>query len=381
MRIRATAKIKIEPRQEIIDTIIIYKKGLQFCIDKAWKLKIRNNVKLHPFVYTDLRTIGLPSQLAIACIKQACGMVKKAKTKPIVKFCSIRYNPPRSFSFKNNILSISTIKGRIKVPFNIPDCYKDYFNWKVDESLLRIDSKGRCFFLFTFSQENHAQSSDSHRVLGVDLGMNNLAVTSDRQFFHSSKVKQIKRKFKFLRSKLQAKGTRSSRRLLKKLSGKEKRFMAKVNHEISKEIVSKFNGNKIVMENLRGIRKTSRGKRMNYWISNWSFFQLQNFIQYKAERNGIEIIKVKPNYTSRICSRCGQLGSRSSCLFSCSHCNYSLDADLNASLNLASPMLEKRQAAVNQPNVSNSEAETSHDGLKLSLETNNCKGVMPHSLL
>ena len=336
------------------------------CVDRAWEMGIRNNIKLHPFVYQDLRTLGLPSQLAISCIKQSCGLVKKAKSKPFIKFCSIRYNSPRSFSFKNNVLSISTIKGRIKVPFIIPDCFKDYFNWEISESLLRIDDKGKCFFMFTFSQEFPAQSSVSQQVLGVDLGVHNLAVTSDRQFFNSSKVKQIKRRFKFLRSKLQSKGTRSSRRLLKKISGREQQFMRAVNHGISKEIVNNFDGGKIVMENLKGIRNIRRGKRMNYWISNWSFFQLQSFIQYKAERKGIEFVKVRPNYTSQICSKCGMLGSRSGCSFVCHcgcsfvcHCGFSLSADLNAARNLASPMLEKRQAFVTKPCNRSNEVEGS----------------------
>lgn len=350
MDIRATAKIKITTTSEITETIKVYTKGLQFCVDTAWQNKITNNIKLHPFVYPTLKKYGLQSQLAIACIKQACGMVKKAKTKPVINKCSMRYNFPRSASFKNNVLSLATIKGRVKVPFTIPDCYKEYFTWDVTESLLRIDKKGRCFFLFTFSKEVTAKISDvQNRVLGIDLGVNNLAVTSDSRFYNSAKVKQFKRKFKYLRGKLQAKGTRSTKRLLKKLSGKEHRFMAWTNHNISKNIVSNFNGNKIVMEDLKGIRKQRRGKRINYWISNWSFYQLQSFIQYKAERKGIEVVRVKPNYTSQICSKCGKLGSRFSASFVCCQCGYSLNADLNASRNLASPMLEKRQVAITQP--------------------------------
>jgi len=162
---------------------------------------------------------------------------------------------------------------------------------KIDESILRIDKKQRCFFLFTFSKDVDVKGSGSqNRVLGIDFGINNLAVTSDCKFFNSHKVKQIKRKFKFIRAKLQAKGTQSARRLLRKISGREQRFMAWVNHNISKQVVSSFDGNKIIMENLKGIRKQRRGKRMNYWISNWSFYQLQSFIQYKAERKGIEFV-------------------------------------------------------------------------------------------
>ena len=353
MRSVVTAKIKIESRPEIISTLKLYSKGLQFCIDTAWNKQIRNNIKLHPFVYKHLRSLGLQSQLAIACIKQACGMLKKAKTKPLVKRASLRYNFPRSASFKNNVLSIATIKGRIKVQFSVPDCYKEYFSWNVNESLLRMDKRGRCFFLFTFSKEvDTINNASQKRVLGIDLGINNLAVTSDGRFYNSHKVKQIKRKFRYLRSKLQAKGTRSAKRLLKKLSGRENRYMAWVNHNMSKNIVSNFNGNKIVMEDLRGIRKQRRGKRMNYWISNWSFYQLQSFIQYKAERKGIEVISVKPNYTSQLCHKCGQLGSRSKGCFSCSHCGFSsYSADLNAARNLAHPMLVERQALVNVPHV------------------------------
>jgi len=89
---------------------------------------------------------------------------------------------------------------------------------------------------------------------------------------------------------------------------------------------------------------------MNYWISNWSFYQLQNFIEYKAIQKGIEVIKVKPNYTSQICHRCGQLGSRSNGCFSCLHCGLSdFNADLNASRNLAHPKLVERQGVVTHP--------------------------------
>ena len=374
MQVQASIPIKLNINDLIVDTIDLYKQGLQYCIENGWKLRIKNNIKLHPFVYTSLRRIGLPSQLAISCIKQACGMLKKAKSQPFVKKVSVRYNTHRSFSFKNNILSLGTITGRIKIPIKIPDYALKYFNeWEIRESLLTKNFKGDYYFTFTFLKEAPCLNSQN-QVLGIDLGINNLAVTSDNQFFKSSKVKQIKRKFKFLRGKLQAKGTRSAKRLLKKLSGKEKRFMAWVNHNISKKIVSSFTGNKIVMENLKGIRKIRRGKRMNYWISNWSFFQLQSFIQYKAERRGVEVVRVKPNYTSQICSNCGKLGSRSKGFFSCSHCGFSLSADLNASRNLASPMLEKRQGAVSHPYISSDDVKASNE-LRLSL------GIIDNNIL
>ncbi|HLC19314.1 MAG TPA: transposase [Candidatus Nanoarchaeia archaeon] len=362
MRTNVTAKVRINPTEQVIDTIKAYTKALQFCVDYAWKHKITQNFKLHYAIYQNIRQrFKLPAQIAVVCMRQACGMVKKAKSKPIIKRTSVRFNFPRSANIKGNKLVLRLLKCRQEFNLNIPECYAEYFKWDVSESLLRMDKKGRCFFLFTFSKEVTATKQNirsQNRVLGIDLGINNLAVTSDGRFYNSAKVKQVKRKFKYLRSELQSKGTRSAKRLLRKLSGRETRWIAWINHNISKDIVSHFNGNKIVMENLKGIRKANRWRKMNYWISNWSFYQLQSFIKYKAERKGIEVIRVKPNYTSQICHKCGQLGSRLSGCFSCSHCRFSsYSADLNAARNLAHPMLVERQGVVTHPHDSGCDAE------------------------
>jgi IS605 OrfB family transposase len=200
------------------------------------------------------------------------------------------------------------------------------------------------------------------------LGIRNLVATSTNKLFKSPKVKQIKRKFRHLRSVLQAKGTRSSRRLLKAISGRETRFMAWVNHNISKNIVFECDaGDKIVMENLKGIRKQRRGKRINYWINSWSFAKLQSFIQYKAERRGVLTEKVNPAYTSQICHRCGHLGVRTRGEFSCQSCGlFHFNSDLNASRNLAHPKLVGRQAAVTQPHSPNDDTKASIDEQRLS---------------
>ena len=349
MDIRATAKIKITATPEIIETLKIYSKGLQFCVDTAWQNKIRNNIKLHPFVYKTLRSYGLQSQLAIACIKQACGMVKKAKSKPIINKVSMRYNFPRSASFKNNILSIATIKGRVKIPFTIPDCYRQYFNWDVTESLLRIDKKGRCFFLFTFSKEVDVKSSDvQNRVLGIDLGVNNLAVTSDGKFYGSD-VKSLRIKHDRLVSKLQAKGTKSAKRHLKRLSGRWRRFMAWTNHNISKRIVESVPaGTTIVMEDLTNIR---RGCRYNKWVHKWAFRQEQSFIDYKAVRKGCRVAYGNPYRTSIDCPICHNNLVRHRGFVCCLHCGFSLSADLNGSRNLTIRYMRNFGLAVVTPPI------------------------------
>ncbi len=352
MCVRATAKIKIETRPEIARTIEVYKRGLQFCIDKAWEMKIRNNIKLHPFVYRELREIGLPSQLAVRCIKQSCGMVKRVKTKPHIENVSIGYNFPRSASMKNNILSISTIDGRIKVPFSVPACFGTYFdNWEVCESLLMIDKFNRTFFLFTFCSDVETHSSNTQRVLGVDVGVNTLAVTSERRFY-GEEIKQKRVQHDRFVSKLQSKGTRASKRKLKRLSGSWRQFMRWENHNISKRIVDSLNkGDTVVMEDLIDIRKTAR---YNKWIHKWAFRQLRSFIEYKSLMKGIRVVYINPRYTSKTCSRCHNTDTvRHRGFVECKTCGYSLNSDFNASINIA--QLYKRnmcRAIVNKPDFS-----------------------------
>ena len=335
MLVRASAKVKIESSAEVSETISIYSRALQFCINTAWKMKIRNNIKLHPFVYLNIREMGLPSQLAVACIKQACGMVKKAKTRPIINRTSMRYNFPRSASLKNNLLSISTIKGRRKFNISVPECYQAYFKeWEICESLLMIDRFNRTFFMFSFCSNVDVLGSNQHkRVLGIDVGVNNLAVTSERRFYGKD-IKQKRIRHDRFVSKLQSIGTKASRRKLKNLSGNWKLLMRWTNHNISRRIVDSLNkGDVVVMEDISGIRKTSK---YNKWVHKWAFRQLQDFIEYKAFRKGVRVVYVNPAYTSKECNRCHNRNTiRHSGFFECKTCGYSLNADFNASKNIA----------------------------------------------
>ncbi len=348
VRINTTAKIKISATSEIVQTLAIYSKGLQYCLNEGWSRDIKNNFKLHPFVYKHLRSLGLHSQLAIACIKQSCGMLKKAINKPVIKQCSMRYNFPRSASLKNGALSLATVKGRVKIPFSIPGCFKEYFSWDLDESLLRMDRQGRCFFLFCFSKEVAIANVHSQgRVLGIDLGVNKVAVTSARTFYGKN-IKKLRVNHDLLVSSLQAKGTRACKRKLKALSGKWQRFMAWTNHNISKGIVREMNrGDAIVLEDLTGIRTRAR----NEWVHKWAFRQLQSFIDYKAVRKGVRVAYCNPAYTSKECAICHERNtSRHGGFLHCNTCNHSVNADLNASRNIAERY--KRNfggAVVNQP--------------------------------
>ncbi|MBI3412784.1 MAG: IS200/IS605 family element transposase accessory protein TnpB [Candidatus Aenigmarchaeota archaeon] len=351
---RVTVNVRVPSDDAVLKTIKIYNRGLQHCIDVAWKKRIRNNIKLHPFVYKEIRGFGLQSQLAVACIKQACGMVKRAKSKPAINSFSMRYNSPRSFSFKHGILGLSTIEGRKKFNITLPEYAKKYIAWEIDESVLWSDRKNRIFFGLCLSKDIDIpiRSAQHRQVLGVDVGIKHLAVTSDGKFY-GTVIPKMRRHQEHIAS-LQSKGTKSARRHLKKVSGRWKRFMRWKNHNISREIVNSLGeGSIVALEGITNIR-SNKGRKFNRQLHSWAFRQLQSYIEYKAIQRGCLVAYINPRYTSQTCRICNEIGTRNKGFFLCNSCGYSCNADLNASFNIKNrvkPLAMAFGLNVNQPIV------------------------------
>ncbi|MEI2760829.1 transposase [Methanothrix soehngenii] len=177
-------------------------------------------------------------------------------------------------------------------------------------------------------------------VLGVDLGITDIAVTSEGQKFGGKTIKLIKNHYvSLMRAVLQqkaVKGTRSSRRrcreLQQRLSGKQARYQRQINHEISKAIVTRAQEipAKIALEDLTGIREgvnQKAGKNHRRKVSGWAFYQLKEFLSYKALAAGVPLVLVDPAYSSQTCHQCGEHGIRNGKSFKCPVCGWSGDAD------------------------------------------------------
>jgi putative transposase len=148
----------------------------------------------------------------------------------------------------------------------------------------------------------------------------------------------IHQKYKSIRRKLQKKGKCS---LVKKIKNRESRIVRNINHQISKKLVSEAQKNKavIVLEGLKDIRRTAKTRRkQRYSLNSWSFYQLQNMIEYKSKKYGVPVSYVEPQYTSQRCSRCGHIdsNSRTAKQFHCTSCAMVENADANAGFNIAS---------------------------------------------
>jgi putative transposase len=192
--------------------------------------------------------------------------------------------------------------------------------------------------------------------MGVDVGENNLAATSTGKIFGGAQLRYKRDCFLAHRRRLQSNGTQSSKQKLCKVSGREARHVKHVNHEISKAIIAEaqlIGASLIVLEDLTNIRERIRAKkRERSRLHRWPFRQLQQFVAYKAENAGIEVMYVDPAYTSITCSNCQGLGERRKHQFRCS-CGLLAHADCNASRNLAriAVSADIARAKVSWPNV------------------------------
>ncbi|KXB06296.1 hypothetical protein AKJ53_00765 [candidate division MSBL1 archaeon SCGC-AAA382F02] len=339
MKSTVTAKVKIRKDERLVKTMRVYSKALQFCIDRAWN-NLYTRKSIHDECYYKIREkFGLQAQLAVCVISQTHEMLKNSpKNKPKVKkFATIRYNFSRSATIKGEWekLSLASTDGRVKVELNIPGCYEEYLDRNVRESNL-ILKNDMLFFCFTFTKEvdiNPFSFCDGGKIRGVDLGINKIAVTSDENFYGTN-AKEKRIKWEELRAELQRKGTHASHKRIKSMGKRFNRYMTWMNHNISKKIIDKLDeGDVLVMEDLTNIRKTAK---YNEWVHKWAFRQLQNFLEYKAVEKGIRVVYVNPENTSKKCSKCGSLDTeRHGGFFECNNCGFSLDADLNASRNIA----------------------------------------------
>jgi IS605 OrfB family transposase len=244
------------------------------------------------------------------------------------------------------------------VEFQLSEWHRQYSSWKIISFVLTYKKhKHEMYLGVVVESETPAENHDG-AVLGIDRGLRKLAVSSNGHFFNSRKMNEVRGRYAHLRRELQARGTRSAKRRLRNISGRERRFIACQNHRIAKEIVNSPN-NIIALEDLKQLRENKKcmGK-LNEWIHRWPFYQLETFIRYKAEALGKTVVNVNPANTSIRCSRCGhtERGNRKGNQFHCLRCGFSLDPDLNAARNIA----ERGKASlsrllVDQPDASRDE--------------------------
>ncbi|WP_142300501.1 RNA-guided endonuclease InsQ/TnpB family protein [Bacillus paralicheniformis] len=346
-----TTKIKLLPNMEqfkqLEDTMNSFNRACNRISKISFENKTYSKIKIQKICYYDVREeFKLPAQLVIRAIAKVAETYKiNKKTFHEFRLDGAVIYDERILSFKGiECASISTMYGRINIPMQISSYHKGILEGKRirgQADLILVDGTFYLLLVVEFPNDAPIKTED---VIGLDLGIVNIATDSDGKAFSGAKINNLRKRYARIRAKLQAKQTKSAKRLLKKRRRKEQRMAKDINHCISKQIVDKAvrHSSAIALENLNGIAKKKQKsetviKSQRSKLSKWSFYQLQQFIKYKAEQRGVTVFFVDPQYTSQTCSCCGYVAKenrKTQAKFECVSCGYVAHADYNASLNI-----------------------------------------------
>ena len=345
-------QIKLLPTEvqtiSLLNTIKKYNKACNEISHIAWQNKEFNQYRLHQLVYYKIKEkFNLTAQIVIRCLCKVAYAYKAGKhqERRFKLLGAITYDS-RILSYRKNSVSIWSIDGRLRIPIA---CHNpEYFSHIKGEADL-ITRKGK-FFLFQTVDIPEEDIKDVEGFIGIDFGIVNLAVTSDNDVFSGKGTEKVRKRATSFKRKLQKCSSKSAKRHLIKYSGKERRFKKHINHVISKQIVNNALKTRraIALEDLKGFSPTVR-KAQRETFGKWAFYELRKFIEYKAKLVGIPVVCINPRYTSQACSICGYISKsnrKSQSIFSCLSCGKTLNADLNAAINIAG-LADRKPAILN----------------------------------
>lgn len=347
----------------------------QYIFDNQFNMAYQS---LNKKLYSDLRKLfGLKSQLAQSSIKTAISRYKTIKQQlfqnpyrykdengnwqRITKTLEWLWKPVlfrrpqadlvrnRDYSFVDDeqVLSINTLGKRTKCTFE-GEHFSEYLDGSYDLGTAKlVELKGLWYLHIPVTKiVEDFQNEHVRHVVGIDRGLRFLTVSYDEQgkteFVSGRKIATKRHKFQEVRKQLQSKGTKAAKRRLKAISGRENRWMSDMNHQISKTLVQKYGKDTLfVLEDLTGVsfeeNKLSPNAKRNYDLRSWAFYQLEQFLTYKAHENRSEVLKVSARYTSQRCPKCGTIhkGSRDhhKHLYSC-QCGYKSNDDRIGAMNI-----------------------------------------------
>lgn len=294
-----------------------------------------NKVKVQAACYKEVRaTFGLSANLAIRAIARVCASLKvPEKAHSAFAPTSIDYDA-RIFSFRewDWTFSLTLLHSRQRIGSKLGDRQRSQLKGRKPTAAVLVKRRdGTCFLHIQLTDEA-PEPIETTGTLGVDLGRRRVAVDSDGTIYEATEIDRIRSHYPKVRRSVQAKGTRAAHLLVKRLSGRERKHASQINHCISRRIVDKARaaGRAIILEDLTGIRgRTKVRKPGRYRQQSWSFFQLRQFIAYKAAGAGVPLVLIDPAYTSQTCHLCGERGQRNGLVFSCTN-HGDHDADVNA---------------------------------------------------
>lgn len=229
-------------------------------------------------------------------------------------------------------------------------------HYKLSASSIQLKDK-KMFLLLCVDIPEKENELDNSLSVGVDLGVSVPAYCSlsdgltrasfgDKKDLFNIRLQMQNRRRRLQKSLRYANGGRGRIDKLKSLDNliyKERNFVKTYLHNISKEIINFTLQNRAGTIKLENLTSYKDKKDNNFILRNWSYNQLQQFIEYKAKIQGISVVYINPAYTSQTCHICGNTDKEQRLTQSeficknpeCKNFDKKINADYNASVNIA----------------------------------------------
>ena len=372
--VRRTVVVKLDVDDSdatlLHDTADEFLNAANYVVRDAWQEeKIPTaKQKLHDRTYSEVREqTRLQANLVQSARNKAAEAIKgvlarweqgKKASQPHFTTFSVRYDK-RSATFHDDHVSLSTVNGRITAEYVLPPkgdnpqtAYLRSDDFEVTGATLQYRDVTDTFFLHigtkaeVESEIPNEGDAEHSTVLGVDLGIEQIAVTSTGMFWNGGYLDHRRREYERVRGDLQRTGTESAHRTIEQIGDRETRWVEDYLHRISKAIIQEaiaHGCDRIAFEELTDIRDRMPGAKK---FHAWAFRRLYDYVAYKAKAEGIDTSQVDPAYTSKRCSKCGTTldeNRPSQAKFCCQKCGYEVNADYNAAKNIGFRLLRAGQ--------------------------------------
>jgi len=352
-----TAKVQVYLTESekllFADTMKAFTDACNYVSEYVFVAKELSRKKLQDALYYQLRErFGLKSMMACSVFVAVMAKYKAVKSLGH-EWRKVKFAKPtldlvwnRDYSLSKDLFSVNTLDGRVKLKYQSKGMEK-YFDstWEFGTAKL-INKFGKWFLHIPVTKEYEVlQDSEVSNVVGVDLGINFLATAYDSKgktaFYSGKQIKNVRSRYKTNRKDMQQRQTSSARKRIKAIGQRENRYIADMNHCITKALVANYpKGTLFVLEDLTGIRNVTEKVRIKdrYVSVSWAFYQLRQMLEYKAGLYGHKVITVSPKYTSQTCPKCGHVEkanrNKKTHTFSCKNCTYTSNDDRVGAMNL-----------------------------------------------
>ncbi len=351
-----TVRVKLRTNEKtaaaLADTMARFNAACNALSQLAWETQTFRQFDLHAAGYHKTRAdFALPSQLTVRAIAKVADSYKADRS-----IChtfgprgAVVYDA-RCFAMKGvSSASLTTTQGRHSFSLAHGGKQREQLLQGVTGEADLLFVNGNYYLSIAVKFPDPPAADTCGGVLGVDLGIVELASDSEGNQYSGAAVKAVRIRTREHRRQVQKKKTRSAYKRLQKINRRSSRYSKDVNHVISKKIVNTayILQKALALESLTGIRERSNGfsKNMRWQMGNWAFADLAAKISYKAAALGIPVFRIDPRNTSRICSVCGycdKANRKSQSKFECLECGFCINADKNAACNISRKGAEAR---------------------------------------